>query len=273
MTRGAHGIRIELALDLALEVVAALLVDQVPLVVGDDQRAAGLDHHRDDPDVLLGQRLARVDEDDGDLGLLQRGLGAQRRVVLVPGGLVRAAADAGGVDEPPGLAAELDQLVDRVDGGAGDRVDDDAVLPGELVEQAGLADVGLAEQRDATRADGGGEGLPRRLREGVEDGVEQVAAPPAVQGGDRVRLPEAEVPRARRLGLGALVVDLVRGQHDRLPGLAQHLDDRLVGVGDADRRVDDEQDGVGGVDGELGLGGDAAARPCGSAPSHRCPPR
>ena len=33
LTRGAHGTRIELALDLALEVVAALLVDEVPLVV------------------------------------------------------------------------------------------------------------------------------------------------------------------------------------------------------------------------------------------------
>ena len=32
----------ELALDLALQVVAALLVDQVPLVEGDHQRAAGL---------------------------------------------------------------------------------------------------------------------------------------------------------------------------------------------------------------------------------------
>ena len=142
----------EVALDLALEVEAALLVEQVPLVVGDDQRAAGLDDHRDDAGVLLGQRLARVDQDDGHLGPVQRRLGAQGRVVVGAAGLVRPAPDARGVDEPPVSAAELDQLVDRVAGGAGDRVDDDPLGAGELVEQAGLADVGLAQQRDPARA-------------------------------------------------------------------------------------------------------------------------
>ena len=141
----------EVALDLALEVVAALLVDQVPLVVGDDERAPGVDHQLDDPGVLLGQRLLGVDQDDRDLGLLQRGLGAQRRVVVGAAGLVHPAADARGVDEAPRSAAELDHLVDRVARGAGDVVDDDPVLAGELVEQAGLADVGLAEQRDPAR--------------------------------------------------------------------------------------------------------------------------
>ncbi len=115
----------ELALDLALEVVAALLVEQVPLVVGDDQGATGVDDLLDDPDVLLGDRLFGVDEHDRDLGLLQRGLGAQRGVEVGAAGLVHAAPDAGGVDEAPGLAAELDELVDGVAGGAGDVVDDD----------------------------------------------------------------------------------------------------------------------------------------------------
>ena len=54
-----------------------------------------------------------------------------------------------------------------------------------------------------------------RLGQGVEDGVEQVTAPPAVQGADDVRLAEAERPQHRGVGLGALVVDLVGGQHDR----------------------------------------------------------
>ena len=212
-----------------------------------------------------------VDEDDGDLGLLQRGLGAQRRVVVGAAGLVHPAADARGVDEPPGLAAQLDELVDRVTGGAGDRVDDDPLLAGELVEQRGLADVRPAEQRHPPRAASCVRAVDRgALGQRLEDRVEQVAAAPPVQRGDRVRLAEAERPQARGVGLGALVVDLVRGQDDRLARPAQQPDDGLVGVGGADRRVDDEQHGVGGVDGDLGLRGDARGCRSRRAPSRRC---
>ena len=45
---------------------------------------------------------------DGDLGLLERRLGAQRRVEVGALLQVHAATDAGGVDEAPQLAAELD---------------------------------------------------------------------------------------------------------------------------------------------------------------------
>ena len=89
------------------------------------------------------------------------------------------------------------------------------------------------------------ERLGRRLGQRSEDGVEHVARAAAVQRGDRVRLAQPEVPQPVGLGLGALVVDLVGGEHDGLAGLAQDLHHGLVGVGDADRRVDDEQHGVG----------------------------
>ena len=118
----------QLALDLAVEVVAALLVDQVPLVERDHQRPPGLADGLHDPLVLLGDRLRAVEHQDGDLGAVDRRRGAQRGVVLVPRGLLDPLADAGGVDEPPGPAAQLDQLVDRVDGGARDVVDDDPLL-------------------------------------------------------------------------------------------------------------------------------------------------
>ena len=45
-TRGAHGTWTQVLLDLALEVVAAVLVEQVPLVVRDHERAAGLEDLR-----------------------------------------------------------------------------------------------------------------------------------------------------------------------------------------------------------------------------------
>ena len=160
-------------------------------------------------------------------------------------------------------AAELDQLVDRVDGGAGDVVDDDPLAPGQPVEQRGLADVGLADDRDPARSADLGVALGRRLGQRGEDGVEQVAGAAAVQRGDDVRLAEPEVPQRVRLGLGAGVVDLVGGEHDRLLRPAQDLDDGLVGVGDADGRVDDEQHGVGQADRDLGLGGDPLGQAAG----------
>ena len=64
----------QVLLELALEVAAALLVDEVPLVVGEHDGAAGIDDHLDDAGVLLRQRLPGVQQDDGDLGLLQRRL-------------------------------------------------------------------------------------------------------------------------------------------------------------------------------------------------------
>src|SRR5690606_39819952 len=44
-------------------------------------------------------------------------------------------ADAGGVDEPPCGAAQLDQLVDRVAGGARHRVDQHPLLTRQAVQQ------------------------------------------------------------------------------------------------------------------------------------------
>ena len=73
----------QVALDLAVEVVAALLVDEVPLVERDHQRAAGLGHRGDDPQVLLGDRLRAVHDHHAHLGALDGGVGAQARVVLV----------------------------------------------------------------------------------------------------------------------------------------------------------------------------------------------
>ena len=84
-----------------------------------------------------------------------------------------------------------------------------------------------------------------------------------MQRGDRVRLAQPEVPQPVGLGLGALVVDLVGGQHDRLAGLAQDLHDGLVGVGDADGRVDHEQHRVGEADRDLGLRGDPLGQAAG----------
>jgi hypothetical protein len=67
---------------------------------------------------------------------LDGAVSTQARVVLVPGGLLDPATDAGGIDEPINLAADLDELVYRIHSGPGDLINDHTLLPGQLVEQA-----------------------------------------------------------------------------------------------------------------------------------------
>ena len=266
----------QVALDLPVEIAAPLLVGQVPLVERDHQRPAGLLDRGQDAQVLLGHRLAGVDHDDADLGPLDRPVGAQARVVLVPGRLLDPAPDAGGVDERGTISPST-----STSSSTGSTVVPATLStttrcwPGHLVQQARLADVRLADDRHPPRSALDRVAvLPGSLRQRRQDGVQQVTAAPAVQGRHRVRLAEPEVPHRGRLGLGALVVDLVGGQHHRLLAAPQHLDHRLVDVLGADGGVDHEEHGVGGGDGQLGLlgdlGGHALAR---RAPSRRCRPR
>ena len=247
----------QVALGLPGERGAAVLIDQVPLVVDQDQRPPGVDHLLDDPHVLLGDRLGGVQEHDGDLRLVDRPLGAQHGVVVGAPHLPDPAADAGGVHEHPPAPVELDDLVDGVAGGAGGLVDDDPLRAGDGVEQRGLADIGPAHQRHPVegplRRRGPGDG--GHLGQDLHDGVEHVAGPPPVEGRDRVGLAQAQAPQGRGVALLGRGVDLVGGQHHRLARAAQHAHDPGVGLGHAHPGVDDEQHRVGQPDGGLRLGG------------------
>ena len=83
-------------------------------------------------------------------------------------------------------------------GGARDRVDQHALLPGQLVQQAGLADVGAPDERHPARAAFGSERFARRGRQRVEHGVEEISAAAAVQRADRTAARRARATRARR---------------------------------------------------------------------------
>ncbi len=186
--------------------------------------------------------LTGVDEDDRHLGLLQRRLGAQRGVEVGPSGLVHAPPDAGRVDEPPRLAAELDELVDGVAGGAGDGVDDDPVVTGQLVEQRGLADVraGRAARPGAARR---ALAPPTAETSGSTSSTASSTSPlprpcsaDTGHGWPRPRFHSAAASASKRWS-STLFATSTTG----LPDAAQQLDDRLVGVGGADHRVDDEE--------------------------------
>ena len=127
----------------------------------------------------------------------QRGVGAVDRLeraheAEVLGRLVdlAAPAHAGGVDEAQRPVVGLDDGVDRVARGAGHVVHDRALVAHEAVEQRRLADVRAADDRDREDAVVGrrrSASSARGLGQRVDERVEEVAAPPAVDGRHRVR--------------------------------------------------------------------------------------
>ena len=93
------------------------------------------------------------------------------------------------------------------------------------------------------------------LRQDLHDGVEDLAAAPAVQGRDREGFAQPQVPQGGGVPLLCRRVDLVGGQDHRLAAAAQHPHHACIGLGDADLGIDDQQDGIGHLHGDLGLGG------------------
>ena len=85
---------------------------------------------------MFGERLAGIDDHNAHLRALDRAMGTQARVVLVPGSFLDPAADPSGIDEPIDVAADLNELIDGVHGGPGDLIDDHPLLSRDLVEQA-----------------------------------------------------------------------------------------------------------------------------------------
>jgi hypothetical protein len=192
-----------LPIELLLDPQPAVFVDEIPLVERKNQCAAGFLHRRDDPQVLFRQRQGGIQQDDRHLGTLDGRGCTQTRVVLMAARLAHAAADAGCVDESPCLATELDELVHRVDGRAGLLVDDDPLFLGKAVEEAGLADVRLADQGDAARTAETRGTFSRRLGQHVEQSIEQLSDTASVGGGDGQRRTEPERPQRGRLALPA----------------------------------------------------------------------
>jgi len=72
-------------------------------------------------------------------------------------------------------------------------------LPGQLVQQAGLADVRAADQGYPARSAFGLLGVLRRIGQRVEHQVEQVAAAAPVQRADWRGLAEPQRPQRRDL--------------------------------------------------------------------------
>ena len=144
-------------------------------------------------------------------------LRADLRVVVDGPGDLGPPSQPRGVHEGERPAVELDPGVDRVAGRAGEGGDDHPLFAQELVDERRLADVGPADHREPRRL----VLLGPRLRQTLDDEVEEVARPEPLGGRDRDRVAQPEpVELGRETGLGR-GVDLVGRHHHRHRPAAQ----------------------------------------------------
>jgi len=97
--------------------------------------------------ILGGDASGHVNHKQGHVTALDGLQGAQDRVFFYAWFDRAPLADASRVDQRNGLALKFDGRIDCIARGAGDRTDDGAFLPYQLIEQAGFASVLLANDR------------------------------------------------------------------------------------------------------------------------------
>ena len=193
--------------------------------------------------VLFGNALGRVDHDDADVRALDRQQRTHDREFLDLLVHLALLADAGGVDEGE-LAVRIVHIgVNAVARRTGDVGDDNALLTQHAVEQAGLADVRLADESHA-------DALVVLLflvcrREVLVSRVEQLTHTVAVQCGNAERLAQTEVVELIKLRRRITrLVALVDRQHDRLARAQQHGRNVLIGGSNAGAQVGDQDDDI-----------------------------
>ena len=229
-----------------------VLLDRVPLVDDDDAGLPCLMCQTCDLGILLGDTLIGVDQDEAHVRALDGGDGAQVRILLDCIVDLRLAAHTGRIDKEELAGLVFKVAVDGVARGARDVGDDHALFAEDLVEQARLADIRLADDGDLDDV------LVVFLavigREAGDAGVEQIARAVAMDRGDLNRVAEAEGIEFIRFGVGvAGLVALVDSQHDRLLRALEHGRDLRVRGGQADRHVDDHDDDRRRLNGDLRL--------------------
>ena len=202
--------------------------------------------------VLLGKADSGVDHDDADAAALNGGQAAQDAVALNAAFHLALFAQAGGIGKDELAVLVLHHRVDGVAGGAGLVGHDQAVLAQDVVDEAGFAHIGAAD-------DSNGDAVVSILRlflkvEVSADGVQQVTGAVAMHAGNGDQLAQAQaveiVQLHRRL---ADLVALVDSQHYGLAAAHQHAGDVLVLRGHTGRKLGDHDDAICGIDGQLGL--------------------
>ena len=119
----------------------------VPFVENHQHRATGGVDALGEALILVGHALVPVDDQQSDVGGVDRLQGPDHGVVLGSARLLGPPAHAGRVQEPERADLRLDHRIHGVGGGAGHVVHDRAVVAHQPVEEGRLAHVGAADDR------------------------------------------------------------------------------------------------------------------------------
>ena len=122
---------------------------QVPFVDDDDDGAPALVRVAGDGGIELAHAFGGVDDQQGNVGGFQMLARHHHRKLFRHQVSLAFAADAGGVDEAKRLAVVLDDFVDGIARGAGDRARRWRGRTGQAVQQRRFADVGMPDDGDS----------------------------------------------------------------------------------------------------------------------------
>jgi hypothetical protein len=147
------GHEIELQPELPLDLLALILLDAVPFVDGDDQRAPALQRDAQYACILLGDRVVGVQHHDHHVRLIDRlqrlgDTGALDDILHL-----RAAAHAGRIDQHEGAAIALERHQNAVTRGARFCAGDHPLIPDQAVDERRLADIRPADDGNADGAE------------------------------------------------------------------------------------------------------------------------
>ena len=240
------------------------VLDQVPLVDREHQRPALFLHHPGELQILLLERVGRVDHEHDRLGEAHRAQRVGRRQAFELARHLRLAPETGGVDQAHCAALPGPRHGDRVAGDAGLGAGQHPLFAEQAVDQRRFAGVGPAEDRElegaglfAASGCAGGRFAGRADAERTERVVKPVQAF-AVLGRKRDRLAEAEregldPSRLARASFAFVGDEDHRQTEAAKPGGEAAIERRQAGAG-----VDQQQHRVGA--GERGFGPEAHAR-------------
>ncbi len=231
----------------------AVLFHKVPFVDGDDAGLSGLMRTACDLGILLRDALRGINHNHTDIRPLNRHQRAHDAEFFHLFVHARAFANTRRIDQQIASLVAFIHAVHAVARCARDIADNDALFAENLVDERGLADIRLADDRDldllALR-------LVLRLfrREIFIAGIEQIAGAVAVQGGNGERVAQSEVVKFIKFRrLAARPVAFVDREHHRLARTAQHRRDILVRRCHAGVQVGDEHDDIGRLNGNFRL--------------------